>query len=240
MGRRIQGPAAQGIKLRDAIDAVAKKLDPQRVLTARRPKLDGIAAHAKLAAPEFDVVAAVLKVHDPFEELVAGHFQSHADRDHHGFVILLAADAVNARDAGDDHHIATREQRTHRREAQPLDLLVAARILFDERVRARHVGLGLVIIEVTDKIFHRVPGEKALELRIELGGQSLVVRDDQRRFVDVPDDIGDRKRLSRTGDPEQCLVFRAGQDSFRQLHNRLRLVAGGLIWSQKLEHRARR
>ncbi len=94
-------------------------------------------------------------------------------------VILLAADAVNAGDAGHDDDIAAGEERTHGGEAQALDLLVDAGILFDEGVGARDVGLGLVVIEVADEIFDGVLGKKAFELGVELGGEGFVVRDDQ-------------------------------------------------------------
>ncbi len=50
------------------------------------------------------------------------------------------------------------------------------------------------------------------------------------------DDVGDGERLARTGDAQQRLVLRAGLDPFRQLRNRLRLVAGGLVWGNELEH----
>ena len=45
------------------------------------------------------------------------------------------------------------------------------------------------------------------ELGIKLRRQGFVVRNDERRFVDVFDDIRDRKRLSRASDAEQHLVF---------------------------------
>ncbi len=38
------------------------------------------------------------------------------------------------------------------------------------------------------------------------------------------------------GDTKERLVFCSGQDAFRQLCNRLRLVAGGLVIGDKLEH----
>ena len=48
------------------------------------------------------------------------------------------------------------------------------------------------------------------------------------------------KRLARTGDAEQRLVFRAGQNAGGQLRNRLRLVASGFIWRDKFEHDMRK
>ena len=66
-------------------------------------------------------------------------------------------------------------------EPQALDFLVHAGILLDEGVGARDVGFGLVIIEVADEIFDGVFWEKTLELGVKLGGEGLVVGDDQGR-----------------------------------------------------------
>ena len=159
-----------------------------------------------------------------------------ADRDDHRLVILLAADAVDARDAGHHDHVPAREQAAHGREPQPLDLVVDARILLDEGVGARDVGLGLVVIEVADEVFDRVVREEALELGVKLRGQRLVMRDDQRGPVHVPDDVGDGEGLARAGDAQQHLVLRAGQQPFRQLRNRLRLVPGRLVRRDEFEH----
>ena len=78
--------------------------------------------------------------------------------------------------------------------------------------------------------------EKTFELGVKLRGERLVVRDDERGLVHVADDVRDGERLARTGDAQQRLVFRAGHNGFRQLRNRLRLVAGGLIGCDEFEH----
>ena len=222
--QRFDSMAGQGIEPRDALNPVAEELDAQRVFGPGGAKLDGIAAHAKLAAGELEVVPAVLQVHDAFEELLARDFLPGADRDHHRFVILLAADAVNARNTGDDHDVAPRKQRTHRGQTQPLDFLVAARILLDERVRAGDVSFGLVVIEVTDEIFDRVVGKEAFELGVKLRGQCFVVRNDQRRFADVFDDVRDGERLARPRHTEQRLMLGARQNPLGQLRDGLRLI----------------
>src|SRR5689334_24548483 len=98
------------------------------------------------------------------EKMVAGHFHTGANGDNYGFVILFAADAVNAGDAGDDDDVLPRKQRTHRGEAEALDFVVDAGIFFDVGVGAWDVSLRLVIIEVADEIFDGVVGEKSFEL----------------------------------------------------------------------------
>ena len=62
-GKRFDLVAGQRLEARDPFDFVAEKLDPQGVFAASGAKLDCIAAHAKLAAGELDVVASVLQVH---------------------------------------------------------------------------------------------------------------------------------------------------------------------------------
>ena len=45
------------------------------------------------------------------------------------------------------------------------------------------VGLGLVVVEVADEVLDRVVREELAELGVQLGGQRLVVGEDQRRLV---------------------------------------------------------
>ena len=130
---------------------------------------------------------------------------------------------------------APREQRRRGREPQALDLLVDRRILLDVGVRARDVGLGLVVIEVADEILDRVVREELLELRVELRGERLVVRDDQRGLLEVPDDVRRRESLARAGHAEQRLVPVPGLEGFRQFRDRLRLVALGLVAGSEFE-----
>ena len=115
------------------------------------------------------------------------------------------------------------------RQAQPLDLLVDRRILLDVGVGARDVGLRLVVIEVADEILDRVVREELLELGVELRRERLVVRDDQRRPVELLDHIRHRERLARAGHAEQRLVPVPGLDRLHQLGDRLRLVALRLV-----------
>jgi hypothetical protein len=53
---------------------------------------------------------------------------------------------------------------------EPVDLVVAARVLLDIRVAPRQVRLGLVIVEVADEVLDLVVREELAELGIELRG----------------------------------------------------------------------
>ncbi len=101
--------------------------------------------------------------------------------DHHRLVILGRAQAVDARHAGHDDHVAPADQRTGGRQPQPVDLLIDRGVLLDVNIALRNVGLGLVIVVIADEIMHRVVRKKLLELAIQLGGQRLIVREHQRR-----------------------------------------------------------
>ena len=94
----------------------------------------------------------------------------------------------------------------------------------------------MVKIEVADEVFDGVVRKKTFELGVKLRRQRLVVRNDERRLVHVSNDIGDGEGFSRTGDAEQRLMLRAGDNAGGQLFNRLRLVAGGRVIGNEFEH----
>ncbi len=94
----------------------------------------------------------------------------------------------------------------------------------------------MIIIEITDEIFHGVVREKAFELGVELRSEGFIVRDNQGRLVDVFDRVGDCKGLAGAGHAEQRLMSRAGFQPFGQLRNGLRLIASGLVGRTEIEH----
>ena len=105
----------------------------------------------------------------------------------------------------DDDHVAAREQRARGGVAQPVDLLVDRGVLLDVEVLGRDVRLGLVVVVVGDEVLDRVLGEELAELVAELGRERLVVRDHERRPLDLLDRERHRRRLARAGDAEQRL-----------------------------------
>ena len=100
------------------------------------------------------------------------------------------------RDRGDDDHVAALEQGVGRGVPQPVDLVVARRVLLDVGVAARQVRLGLVVVEVADEVLDLVLREELAELGVELGGQRLVVGEDEGRLVVLGDDMGHGVRLA--------------------------------------------
>ena len=97
---------------------------------------------------------------------------------------------------------------------------------FDVGVGRREIGLGLVVVVVTDEVLDPVVGEELLELVGQLGRQRLVWCYDERRPLHGLDRPRDRRRLARAGDAQQGLLLLTGLDAARQLGDRLRLITG--------------
>ena len=97
--------AGQRVDHGEGLDLVAEQLDPVADLLVGRPELDDVAPDAELAALEADVVAVVLDVDELQEHLVAVDGLADLEADHHLAVVVGRAEAVDARDAGDDDHV---------------------------------------------------------------------------------------------------------------------------------------
>jgi hypothetical protein len=203
----IEDPAADGIDLRDRVHFVAEELDADRdALFVRGEYLDHVSANSERASVKIDVVALVLDVHQPAQQRVPPELFPLDDLDQEPFVRLGRADAVDAAHAGDDDHVRTREQRLRGRVAHAVDLVVDDRVLLDEGVGRRNVRFGLVIVVVADEIVDRVVREQVAHLAVELRGERLVRRDDQRGQLQALDHVRHRERLAAARDPEQRLV----------------------------------
>ncbi len=218
--------AGQRVERRQPVDLVAEQLDAQADVLVGRVDLDDVAAGPEGAAVEVVVVALVLDLDQLAQERLAADGLAALEREQHAVVGLGRAQAVDARDAGDDDDVAPLEQRSRRRQPHPVDLVVDGGFLLDVRVGRRDVGLGLVEIVVADEVLDRVVREEPPELLVELGGQRLVVRHDQRRAVHPGDGLGHREGLARPGDAEQHLVLIAALEPVDELVDGARLVAG--------------
>ena len=198
--------AAQRIDLRDRVDLVAEPLDADRLLPlVGREDLDGVAADAEGAARKVDVVALVLNLDEAAQHGVAPDLDPARQIQLHPQVGLGGADAVDARDRRDDEHVAPGQQRVRRRVAHAIDLFVDERVLLDVRVGRGDVRLGLVVVVVADEVVDGVVREQVLEFPVQLVRQRLVVRHDQRRPLNLLDDVGHREGLAAAGDAEQHL-----------------------------------
>jgi hypothetical protein len=193
--------ARQRVELGDRFDLVAEQREaPGPVLVVGGEELDGIAPHPKGAAHEVLVVAPVVDLHQALEELVAVDGLAHLQRQHHLRIGLERADAVDARDRGNDDHVVALQERPGGGVAHAVDLLVDVGVFLDIGIGARHVGLGLVVVVIGDEILDRVVGKEALHLAVELSGEGLVGGEDQAWAAAAFDDLGHGEGLARAGD----------------------------------------
>ena len=154
-------------------------------------------------------------------------------------VRLRLTDAVNGRDRRDDHHIAPLENALGARQAHLFDVLVDRRVLLDEQVALRDIGLGLVVVVIADEILHRIVREELPELAVKLGCQGLVGGEHNGRATQAGDHIGHRERLARAGHAQKGLEHLAIEHALHQFVDRHRLVAGWRIGLEQLERGSR-
>ncbi len=200
---------------------------------------DGVAARAQHAAIEIGVVALVLQLGQVAQDLRAvdpvphrvglGHFQI-------GFGV---ADTVDAGDRRHDDHITPLEQHAGGGVTHPVDLLVDRGFLLDIGVRARDIGLGLVIVVIGDEILDRVVGEEVFHLPEQLGGERLVGGQDQRRTPCPLDHMSHGEGFARPGNAEKHLIGLPRIDACDQILNGFGLVAGWLVVGLQIEVRTR-
>ena len=89
-----------------------------------------------------------------------------------------------------------------------------------------NVGFRLVVIVVGNEVFDGVVGEELLEFGGKLGGQGLVVGDDQGWPLHFLDDVGHGERLAAAGNAQQRLVDQALIHPVNQALHGPGLVAG--------------
>ena len=218
--------ARQRIEFADRLDLVAEEADaPGAILIVGGEELDRIAAHAEEAAREIGLRALVLQGDEVADELALVDPVAELQREGHRGIGLDRADAVDAGDRGDDDDVVALQHRARRGVAHAVDLLVDVGFLLDIGVGARNVGLRLIIVVVGDEILDRIVGKEAPELAVELRGQRLVGRENERRALRRLDHLGHGEGLARAGDAEQHLVALMSPNALDQFLDRLRLVA---------------
>ncbi len=114
--------------------------------------------------------------------------------------------------------------------AQIIDFIIYGRIFFNIRIRGRHVGFRLIIIIITDEIFHRIFRKELFEFCIKLSGQRFIGSHHQGRPLHLLDDFGHGKSFTGTGHSQQGLLLVTFKQSLGQLMDRFRLVPGGFIF----------
>ena len=238
MAQLAQRHAGQRVDPADAVDLVTEKLDAHHVLIrVNRPDLDRVPAHAEPVALEHHVVALILNVDQPVDECLAADFGARPQRDHHFLIVDRVAERIDARHRRDDDHIPPLGKRRGRRMAQAVDLIVDRGVLFNIGIGRGDVCLGLIIVVIGDKVFHRIVRKKLAQLGAELCGKGFVMGEHQRRPLGLLDDVGHGEGLARTGHAHQGLLGQAVLYALDQLRHRLRLVARHFVRADDLKFR---
>ncbi len=230
--------AGERIQQLQRLDLVVEQLDADRQLRVLgREHVDRVAAHAERAAREVGLVARVLHADQLRDDVALAQLVAVAQDEAHLRVVLGLADAVDGRHARDDHRVAPLQHALGGRQPHLLDVLVDRRILLDEQVALRHVGLGLVVVVVADEVLHRVLREELAELAVQLRGQRLVGREHDGRAAHLRDDVGHREGLARPRHAEQGLEREAVVQPLADLRDGRGLVARRGIRLEQLERR---
>ena len=214
---------------------IAPELDAIGVVVVGGKDLDHVAAHAESPALKVVVVALVEDLDQAREDLLARDFLALLEHQEHSVIRFGRSQAVNATDAGDDHAIAAFEQGAGGREPQLIELVVDGGFFFDVDVAGGHVGFGLVIVVVADKILDGVGGEKRLEFVIELGREGFVMRQHQRGPAGFFHDLGHGVGFAGACDSEQDLMFFAIENAAEELIDGGSLVAARAIVDRQME-----
>ena len=232
---RVQLFARYIIDFGDRFYLITPELNTDRIIRIRRKHIQRIAAHAKRTALEFVIVAIVLDVYQAIYNLVTVHFLLFIKEYSHTGVICRTANTVNARDTCHHNNVAAGKQRACCGVAQFLHFFVDGRILLDERIRRRHVRLGLVIIVVAHEVDHGVVREEFLELGGQLRRERFVGRQDERGFLDGLDGFRHGERFARTRYAQKRLVTQTRFHICGKFFDGLRLVARWLVRRNHLE-----
>ena len=188
-----------------------------------------VAAHAERRTGKIDIFARILQFDEPPDQLVAGDLIARAQRQGKPEILFGRTEAIDARHARHDKRIRPFAERCRGGVAELIYLVVYGHILFDISIRARDIAFRLIIVVIRHEIFHAVVRKKLAELIAKLRRERLVVRDDERRAVDVFDDVRHRKRFAAARDAHEHLRTDAVKHPFRKFFYRLRLISRRLI-----------
>ena len=230
--------SGDGLELADAVDLVAEKLHPDGLVLI----VGGIDLHRIPPDPEHvplkgDIVALIAALHQAGQQLVPVPLGAHPQRHHHLGKVIRLSQAIDAGDGGHHDHVPPLQQGAGGGEPQTVDLIVGGGILGDIGIRVGDIGLRLIVIVIRNEIFHRVVGEKLLELGAQLGRQGLVMGQDQGGPLHRLDHLGHGEGLAGAGDAQQHLLLQPVLDALRQRGDGLGLVAGGLVFRNDFKSR---
>ena len=112
--------------------------------------------------------------------------------------VFRISDAIETGDAGNHNHIPPSGHQGRRcAQTKFLDFVIDAQILFYIGVGRGNICLRLVVVVVGDEVFDGIVRNERLELSVELGGEGLVVAENERRPLESFNHVSHRECLSR-------------------------------------------
>ena len=153
--------------------------------------------------------------------------------------IVGGANAVNGRDRGHHDRPFRFQQVARSVHAQPLQLGIDRNFLGNVQVALRHKGFGLVVVIVADKVADAVAGKETAKFLEQLGGQRLVVAEDQGGNAQGRDDASHDIGFSRPGYPQQHLLAALAAKAVDDRVDRLLLGVGDRVGGSEVEHAGR-
>ena len=216
----------QHIDLHNPINLIAKKLNMNRIFKRRnRHNFQHIPTYTETASLKIKLITHILDINQTAYNLIPVNLHSRAQRNHHLCIIVLATKAVNTRNWWHNNDILPLNQRCCRTVAQLIYLIINRRILLYISIRRGNICFRLIIIIIRHKIFYRIMWKKCLKLTVKLRCQSLIMCQNQRRLIQLCNDIRHRKCLTGTSNSKQSLKLISFFKSLYQLLNRLWLVS---------------
>ena len=217
--------AGERVEIRQPLDFIVVQLDADGVaLGFGGVDVDDVAAHSVGGAAEFHVVAGVLQLREPPQQVALVDAAAAVEVNDHLQPQVRVAEAVNRRNRRHHDDIGALEQRLGRQQPHLFDMVVDRGVFFDVQVRGGNIGLGLVIVVVGNEIFDGVGRKELAELAVELGREGLVGRHHQRWPLHLFNDIGDGEGLARASHPEQGLGVQPVPQPIHEAADRLGLV----------------
>ena len=230
VAQRGQHMPADGLNLADAVDLVPKELNAQGMLVLPgRDDLHHVPPHAEGAPVKLDIVALVLDVDEHPQQLVPADGHARAQGDHLSLVLAGVAHGVDAAHRRDDDHVLALPQGRGGGVAHAVDFLVDGGVLLDVGIRGGDVGLRLIVVVVGDEVLHPAVREEGLQLRAELGGQGLVVGNDQGGLLHLLDYRSHGEGLAGAGNAQQHLLLQTPLHALGQGGDGFRLIAAGRV-----------
>ena len=186
-----------GVDGLDPFDFIAPEVEANGVISIGEEHVDHVPIDAEGAAAEVAAGSVVEALHQAVKDGVAADHLAHLDLDDALVEFHGVTDSVDAADGRHHDDVSSAaEQGGRGGQAQLLDLLVDGEVLLDVGAAGRDVRLGLVVVVVADEVLDEVVREELLELAVQLGGEGLVVAEDQRRPLGPFDDVGDGEGLA--------------------------------------------